>query len=120
VIRNLYLIISLFLVGCATQTDSVVQDAPPVAIPQVAPMTLNPVQWKVMTLADMQALEAQLKKTGKTDIVIFTLDTDNYQNLNLNFVEIQRYLTQQKAVVVLLKKIVDQNSGVINSKNKLN
>jgi len=100
------------LAGCASTValDPVVQKPPPVSIPTVQPLSLNSVQWQVMNLSDLKALLAK-----NTDVVLFTLDANNYQNLNSNFVEIKRYLTEQKAVLVLLKKVVDQESGVVSN-----
>ena len=68
-----------FCNGCSSSPiiDTVVQKAPPVAIPSIAPLNLAPMQWQVLNSADLQALATKMK--GK-DYVLFGLDTNNYQN----------------------------------------
>jgi hypothetical protein len=109
------LLLLFLLSGCtAVQTlDPVVQKTAPVSIPTVQPLTLNQVQWKVLNASDLKALLDGLK--DNKDIVLFALDASNYQNLNLNYVEIKRYISEEKTVILLLKNIADQQSGVVSS-----
>jgi len=113
-IRAFFLGLCLLTVSCASQVklDPVVQTAPPVAVPSAAPLVLNQVQWKVLNTDDLKALIAQ---NGSKDVVIFALDPDSFQNLKLNMVEITRYITDQKTIEVLLKKVVNQDSGVVSA-----
>jgi hypothetical protein len=109
----------LVLSGCASTTpllrlDPVVQLAPPVAVPSIDPLVLNAIPWTVYNRAGLEALVAKLKAQGDTGSVIFVLDADGMQNLKLNFVELQRYLSQQKTVIVLLSKVVNQQAGVVD------
>jgi hypothetical protein len=113
------LITVLVLSGCASTTpllrlDPVVQLAPPVAVPSIDPLVLNAIPWTVYNRAGLEALVAKLKAQGDTGSVIFVLDADGMQNLKLNFVELQRYLSQQKTVIVLLSKVVNQQAGVVD------
>jgi uncharacterized protein YceK len=109
------LLLLFLLSGCtAVQTlDPVVQKTAPVSIPTVQPLTLHQVQWKVLNASDLKALLDGLK--DNKDIVLFALDASNYQNLNLNYVEIKRYISEEKTVILLLKNIADQQSGVVSS-----
>ena len=66
-----------------------------------------------MNAADLQALAAKMK--GNTNFVLFGLDTQNYENFNLNLIDIKRYLSQQKSVIILLKNVVNQDSGVTDT-----
>jgi hypothetical protein len=107
------LLFLLILAGCATSppvTTVVVQPNAPVAVPGTQPLTLNPVQWQVMTLAQLQKLVATLQASPQPQI-IFSLDTNNYNNLTLNLIEIQRYIEEQKAVLTMLKNIIAARSA---------
>ena len=100
--------------ACTSQMllDPVVQKQPAVSIPPITPLTLSDVQWKVLNATDLKALLAANKNN---DLVLIALDPDNYQNMNLNLIEIKRYITAQKSVIVLLKQIVDRETGVVSS-----
>jgi len=108
--KKIILLGCLLLSACGTSAvnlDPVIQNAPPVALPVVQPMSLNDVQWHVMNAADLKAL---LTKQGN-NIALFSLDAGNYQNLGLNFIEIKRFISEQKELVALLEKIVAQQQG---------
>jgi len=110
-----YLILLCLLAGCSSVpiVDTVVQRAPTVAVPDIAPLSLAPMQWQVLNAADLQALAAKMK--GNKDFVLFSLDADNYENFNLNLIEIKRFLSQQKSIIILLKKVSDQDSAVVDT-----
>ena len=100
------------LMGCTSQVrlDPVIQRAPPVAVPTTQPLTLNPVQWRVLAPADLKA--------DKSGAPVFALDAENYQNLALNFIEIKRFMSEQKSIIGFLKKVVEtQSSHEAASKN---
>ena len=109
------LLLCMLLAGCASTgglpiTTVVVQPDAPVAVPDTQPLTLNPVQWQVMTLAQLQKLVAAIKASPQHQQTLFSLDTENYNNLMLNLIEIQRYIKEQKAVLTMLKNIIAARS----------
>ena len=105
-------LLALLLAGCTTTTTiPVVQPNLAVAVPPVQPMSLYPVAWQVMSLPELQKFAAQLEKAQRTHVVVFVLDQQNYTNLMLNFVEVQRYLQEQKAVLDMLNKIIAERAS---------
>ena len=107
------LIILLLLAGCSGPviTDAVIQKDVPVAVPDAQPIDVDFVQWQVLTVSQLQALIVKLQSAQQQNTVIFALDTQNYNNLSLNFVEIQRYIQEQKAILALLKQIIAERAG---------
>jgi hypothetical protein len=99
------LLVGLWLLsGCSTlppTTAVVLQPLAPVTVQETQPLTLNPVQWQVMTLEQLQKLVEQ----PPPKLLLFTLDTKNYNNLSLNLREIERYINEQKATLTMLKHI---------------
>jgi hypothetical protein len=114
-VRNKFiLLVLLILAGCATSppiTTVVVQPNAPVAVPDTQPLTLNSVQWQVMSLDQLKKLVALLQASPQHQQTFFSLDTDNYNNLTLNLIEIQRYIEEQKAVLTMLKNIIAARSA---------
>jgi len=76
----------------------------PVAIPTVQPMTLNPVDWQVLSVNELRQLLANNKA------ILFVLDTKNYNNLSLNLIEIERYIKEQKTIIALLDGIITERA----------
>ena len=106
-------LLALLLAGCTTTTTiPVVQPNLPVAVPPVQPMSLYPVAWQVMTLPELQKFVAQLEKAQTAHVVVFVLDQQNYTNLMLNFVEVERYLEEQQTVLEMLKKIIAERANI--------
>lgn len=107
------LILLFLLTGCSGSviTDAVVQHDAPVAVPTADPMSLNSVQWQVLTVPQLQALITKLQTAQQQNTVLFALDTQNYTNLSLNFVEIERYIKEQKAILAMLQQILAERSG---------
>lgn len=104
--RNILLFLGLFslLSGCSTQlplTAVTVQPDAPVTILDTQALTLNPVEWQVITLPQLKKILAQ----SPPKLILFALDTKNFNNLSLNLVEIERYINEQKATLIMLKNI---------------
>ncbi len=114
-LRNFTLLIACaFIAGCGTTSsrlDPVVVPPPPVAIPTLSPIVTSSVRWRVLNATDLQTLATQIAARKQKDAIIFALDAANYKNLSLNMIDIQRYLDQQKAVILLLTNVVEQRSG---------
>lgn len=115
-VRNLWLLlIACTMTACATTTSqpiitSVIQPNAPVAIQKAQPMTLNSVHWQVMSLPELEALVKKLQVAKENKIVLFVLNADDYTNLASNFVEIERYLKEQQAIIDMLTTIINSRS----------
>ena len=102
----------LMLAACSTipnQPTVIIAPAVPVVIPKVSPIIVQPVQWKVYNSTELKTLGEELSKTN-TQVILFTLDTTNFQNLNLNLADIKRYIASQQQVIDFLTKAQAQPS----------
>lgn len=116
---NKFLTIALttfLLVGCAGVQDidvHTINDTPPVLAPELpAQIQTLPVHWVVLTQAQIQ----ELAKQNNPNVVFYALDADNFQNLAINMTEVQRYLEQQKIIVLTYKKYYEGYKITPNSK----
>jgi uncharacterized lipoprotein YajG len=94
---------AFILAACASdpiQIDTI-NNPPPVFSP-AAPAQIEtvPVHWTVLTQKQIQ----ELAKKNDPNVVFYALDATNFQNLALNMTEIQRYLQDQKIVILTYKK----------------
>lgn len=97
---------SLSLAACAT--DGVTVDSvkiPAAQAPEPAPLTMRNVQWKILTKADLEKLLAELEANPDPNFALYTLDNGNFQALNLNLVEIRRFIVDQQQVIVFYKNL---------------
>lgn len=109
--RSVALLLLTLGSGCTTTaTVPVIQPDVPVAIPPAQPMSLNSVHWQVMGVRELRSLVTQLEKAQQHHIVLFVLDEQNYTNLMLNYVEIERFLREQQTILDMLKKIIADRS----------
>lgn len=96
----------VLLPGCAsTGTEVKVSEVPrvPLDLPNVDPLTLDNVQWIVITEQNAkEQFDLIKKKEGK--VVLFTLTTDGYETLAVNQAKIMALVRQQKAVIVAYEK----------------
>jgi hypothetical protein len=108
---------SLLLLSACAGVDQVdvhtVNDNPPALNVQLpSQIVTRSVQWTVLTQAQIQ----ELAKQNNPNVVFFALDSDNFQNLSLNMAEIQRYLEQEKVVVLTYKKYYEGLQGTLTKK----
>jgi len=68
---------------------------------------MEPVNWQVVTIEQMKALTSKLK----APTIFIVLDEQNFKALSLNLLDIQRYIKEQKAVVIMLTNIIQTRSG---------
>jgi len=111
--RYTIIAIMFLLTGCGSNviTNAVVQHDVPVSVPVAQPLTLNDVQFQVLTVDQLKALLTKLQSAQSSGQIVFALDTQNYTNLQLNLVEIQRYIKEQKAIIDMVKQILVQRAG---------
>lgn len=103
--KYIFMVIAfLFLTNCSSApiTSVVVQHDLPVVVPDAQPLVMNPMKFTII---------------NQNSILYFSLDSDNYTNLQLNFTEIQRYIGEQKVIINMLKKInSDRAAGLKDDK----
>lgn len=96
----------MLLAGCATSTMPVLVRPGPVSMPSVDPLTLNRVEWRVLTDEQLRELLNQREN------VLFALDAEGYRAMSLNLIEIRRYIDEQRAVIAYLRRILDERAGI--------
>lgn len=100
----------LLLSGCATTGSVTVQPTkiPAAEAPTPAPLNMRDVQWKILTKADLEALLIELEQNPDPNFALYTLDNGNFQALNLNLVDIRRFILEQQQVVVYYRDLEAQ------------
>lgn len=101
-------LLTLSLAGCQTAQQATMPTLAAVPVPTPQPVTMRDVKWKVYNVRELEALIAQQKKAG-TDkaFVMMAVTPQGYQNMALNLTELERYIREQKEVIVFLKNVAD-------------
>lgn len=81
----------------------IVTTNPHVYAPKVDPIKLSEVKWKIYNINELKTL-VENSKTFKDQIVLFTLDEENFKLLNNNLNDIKRYIKQKNEAFILLDK----------------
>jgi hypothetical protein len=119
--KFLIAILAFSLSGCAL-FETKKQDAPVVilptygdmvAIPKVQPTNLKPVTWVVLTRPELVKLLSDKNAT----IVLYSLDQDNLQNLTGNLDDLQRYISEQQAVIKYTTGLIDLRRETVTKDN---
>jgi hypothetical protein len=104
------LTLGLFLSGCAAEMPEVkvVTRIEQVSIPTVArpkPIQLNDTRIWVVTEENLEEFTADFEETYG-DIAYVALSMQDYENLSLNIADLQRYIAQQKEIIVYYERAV--------------
>ena len=99
--------IAALLSACAPKTTTVVTTAPTITVtePLVSPISVKPVEWKVMTRDEVLAKAAELEKNPDQKITLFVLTPKGFANLQSNMIDTKRYIREQKKVVVYYRTL---------------
>jgi len=108
--KTLVLLCGLFLAGCASDLEitSRPADRPVMNVPTLTPSVQRPVEWAVV---NRQNLNTRLS-TLESDAVVFVLDSQGYQDLNINIADLRRYIIQQQAIIQALRQYYERPSNV--------
>lgn len=96
------------LAACSSipnEVTTVVEPAPrpDIVLPNVDKLTTRPVEWIVITPDNVDEVFATLEEQG-TDVVLFGLTDDGYENLSVNTANIIKLLEQKNAIIMAYKK----------------
>ena len=86
---------------------------PDVSVPDAQPLTLQGYTYKVYKQHDIQILADKLKKNPDQSFVIFAMTPEGYRRVESNYSELQRYIAEQKAIIVYLKQTISERSAPI-------
>jgi hypothetical protein len=109
--QSLILIISLSLLsGCSSlnlfgskvdpvvvQTEAI--ERTPLNLPDPPPVKPSSMKWVIITPENADAVWEKLKKSN-TDLVLFGLTDNGYENLSVTMMEIRNYINQQKTIIL--------------------
>jgi len=100
------------------QTQYVERNIPLQGAPK--PMTLNDVTWYVVTEENFPEFIEKYKKENGEPWVFYAISVRSYESMALNMAEIQRYVEQQKAIIVYYEQAVskkEDDNGTIDKPN---
>ena len=115
----------MFLGSCASTPQVVSYKAEPIekpalVLPDTSVLELRNADWNIITPEELNGIFDKLKKDGEP-VVIYALTTEGYSQLALNFADILKLVSQQKAIIEAYKEYYEQTEKNIddyNSKNK--
>jgi len=115
----------MFLGSCASTPQVVSYKAEPIekpalVLPDTSVLELRNADWNIITPEELNGIFDKLKKDGEP-VVIYALTTEGYSQLSLNFADILKLVSQQKAIIEAYKEYYEQTEKNIddyNSKNK--
>jgi hypothetical protein len=115
----------MFLGSCASTPQVVSYKAEPIekpalVLPDTSVLELRNSDWNIITPEELNGIFDKLKKDGEP-VVIYALTTEGYEKLALNFADILKLVSQQKAIIEAYKEYYEQTEKNIddyNSKNK--
>jgi hypothetical protein len=112
----------MFLSSCSTLTPNVVSyksepiEKPALVLPDVTVLELRDADWEIITPEELNDIFDKLKKDGEP-VVIYALTTEGYSQLSLNFADILKLVSQQKAIIEAYKEYYEQTEKNINEHN---
>jgi hypothetical protein len=115
----------MFLGSCASTPQVVSYKAEPIekpalVLPDTSVLELRNSDWNIITPEELNGIFDKLKKDVEP-VVIYALTTEGYSQLSLNFADILKLVSQQKAIIEAYKEYYEQTEKNIddyNSKNK--
>ena len=116
-LRSLILVTSLFSIsGCASlwpfgsksevkeiQIQKKEIERTRLDLPVPPPLKAREMQWFVVTPENIDQVWVKLKEQG-TDLVVFALTDDGYQELAMTMAEVRNYIASQRAIIVKYKE----------------
>ena len=112
----------MFLSSCSTLTPNVVSyksepiKKPALVLPDTSVLELRNSDWNIITPEELNGIFDKLKKDGEP-VVIYALTTEGYSQLSLNFADILKLVSQQKAIIEAYKEYYEQTEKNINEHN---
>lgn len=68
-------------------------------LPDPSPLKLTAMRWYVVTPENIEQVWKELE-ANKTDLVLFALTDDGYEQLAITMLELRQYLEQQKSILI--------------------
>ena len=111
----------MFLGSCASTPQVVSYKAEPIekpalVLPDTSVLELRNADWNIITPEELNGIFDKLKKDGEP-VVIYALTTEGYSQLSLNFADILKLVSQQKAIIEAYKEYYEQTEKNIDDHN---
>lgn len=101
---------TLGLAACQT-VETPMPVLAPVVVPKAQPVKTRDVKWKVYNAKSLEKLLADAKANGtEKTLSLVTLTPQGYQNVQYNMAELERYVREQKEIVVFLETTLNDRS----------
>jgi PBP1b-binding outer membrane lipoprotein LpoB len=115
------LTLTMFLGSCASTPQVVSYKAEPIekpalVLPNTSVLELRNAEWNIITPEELNGIFDKLKKDGEP-VVIYALTTEGYEKLALNFADILKLVSQQKAIIEAYKEYYEQTEKNIDDYN---
>ena len=87
----------------------------PLNIPEPAPLKTRELKWIVVTPDNIDDVWKKLSD-DKTDLVLFAITDDGYEQLSLSMSEIRAFVQQQRSIIVKYKEYYEKDSTNVDGK----
>lgn len=75
------------------------------------PLSMRPVEWVVITPENAEEVWTELQQSN-TDLVLFGLTDEGYENLAINIANIRNMMNQQRIIIIKYKDYYEPNKEV--------
>ena len=101
-------LVAFIMSGCTTAVKTIeVLNRPepktPINIDLPEPLSLQPVEWIIITPENAEEVWAKLSENPKGEVVLFALDQDGYELVAKNFAQIRTALAEHRNVIIAYK-----------------
>lgn len=101
-------LVAFIMSGCTTAVKTIeVLNRPepktPIGIELPEPLSLQPVEWIIITPENAEEVWAKLKENPKGEVVLFALNQDGYELVAKNFAQIRTALAEHRNVIIAYK-----------------
>lgn len=104
------LIFSTILSGCGPAKELVVKskpiDKPKLDVQLPSPVSMQPMQWMVITDKNYEEVIAKVKDPNGL-VFLVALDEQSYKNLAINNASLLKFIREQKSVIAAYRKYYD-------------
>jgi hypothetical protein len=108
----LIVLTAMILTACSNVPREITIDAAPIAkqpliVPNVDTYQARNVEWIIVTPDNVEEIFQQLGGSN-TDVVLFSVTDEGYQNLSLNMADIIKLLKQQQSIIAAYKQYYEE------------
>jgi hypothetical protein len=101
-------LVAFVMSGCTTAVKTIeVLNRPepktPIDIDLPEPLSLQPVEWIIITPENAEEVWAKLSENPKGEVVLFALDQNGYELVAKNFAQIRTALAEHRNVIIAYK-----------------